>query len=91
MVRVKHIGERYESNDEFIGRPSKWGNPFVIGKDGSRSMVLAKYAHFLYGNKELMDAARVELSGKNLVCYCSPKACHGDFLLEVANSADLSV
>jgi len=27
----------------YIGRPSKWGNPFVIGRDGSRADVIAKY------------------------------------------------
>jgi len=26
----------------YIGRPSKWGNPFVIGRDGSRADVIAK-------------------------------------------------
>lgn len=27
----------------FIGRPSKWANPFVIGKDGDRNTVKDKY------------------------------------------------
>jgi hypothetical protein len=30
-------------SDVYVGRPSKWGNPFVIGRDGSREEVIAKY------------------------------------------------
>ncbi|MHB8407807.1 MAG: DUF4326 domain-containing protein [Acidiferrobacterales bacterium] len=29
--------------DVYVGRPSKWGNPFVVGRDGSRSEVIQKY------------------------------------------------
>lgn len=68
----------------YIGRPSKWGNPFVIGKDGSRADVIAKYRAHLLRDAKLM-AALPELRGKNLVCWCAPCACHGDVLLELAN------
>lgn len=34
-------------DDVYIGRPSKWGNPFVIGKDGNRHDVIEAYAHWL--------------------------------------------
>jgi hypothetical protein len=68
----------------YIGRPSKWGNPFVIGKDGTRSEVIARYRAYLLGNAELM-AALSELRGKDLVCWCTPCACHGDVLTALAN------
>ena len=68
----------------YIGRPSKWGNPFVIGKDGSRGEVITKYRAHLLRNTQLM-AALPELRGKDLVCWCAPCACHGDVLLELAN------
>lgn len=71
----------------YIGRPSKWGNPFVIGKDGDRTEVIAKYRQWLLARPELVEAARRELAGRDLVCFCAPKACHGDVLLEVANSS----
>jgi len=71
----------------YIGRPTKWGNPFVIGRDGTRAEVIAKYrAHLL--RSERLIAARPELRGKDLVCWCAPEACHGDVLVEFAN-ADL--
>jgi hypothetical protein len=68
----------------YIGRPSKWGNPFVIGRDGTRSEVVARYRSYLLGNTQLM-AALPELAGKDLVCWCAPDACHGDVLVELAN------
>jgi len=69
----------------YIGRPSKWGNPFVIGKDGTRGEVIAKYREWIESQPDLVRQAREELRGKNLVCFCAPKACHGDVLLELAN------
>lgn len=68
----------------YIGRPSKWGNPFVIGTDGTRDEVIAKYRTHLLRDARLM-AALPELRGKDLVCWCAPCACHGDVLLELAN------
>ena len=70
----------------YIGRPSKWGNPFVIGKDGDRDEVIAKYRAWLLTQPATVEAAKRELVGKDLVCFCSPKSCHGDVLLEVANT-----
>lgn len=69
----------------YIGRPTKWGNPFSIGKDGTREEVVIKYEQYLKNRPELIKAAKKELKGKDLVCYCAPKTCHGDVLLEVAN------
>ena len=68
----------------YIGRPSKWGNPFEIGKDGTREEVIEKFKEYLLQNDELM-ASLEELRGKNLLCWCAPKACHGDILIELAN------
>lgn len=67
-----------------VARPSKWGNPFKIGRDGSRSEVVALYRQYILSNPKLM-AALPELKGKDLVCYCAPFLCHADILLELAN------
>ena len=72
-----------ERFDIYIGRPSKWGNPFEIGKDGSREEVIAKYRDYIMLKPELL-AALPELKGKVLGCWCSPLACHGDVLAELA-------
>lgn len=71
--------------DVYIGRPSKWGNPFVIGKDGTREQVIAKYKLWLLSQPKLVEQCKQELRGKILACWCAPLACHGDVLVEVAN------
>lgn len=68
----------------YIGRPSIWGNPFVIGKDGDRRAVVEKYAAYLIADAALM-ARLPELRGRDLACWCAPAACHGDVLLRLAN------
>jgi hypothetical protein len=70
--------------DVYIGRPSKWGNPFVIGAHGDREAVIAKYRGWLLQNPALL-ADLHELKGKTLCCWCKPHACHGDVLIELAN------
>lgn len=79
---------KYKDKEQgvYIGRPSKWGNPFAIGKDGTRDEVIEKYKSWLSDKHDLIQAAKTELKGKNLICFCSPARCHGDVLLEVANS-----
>lgn len=69
----------------YIGRPSEWGNPFEISKDGTRSQVISMYADWLYSQDRLLDRLH-ELKGHILGCWCSPKYCHGDVLAELANS-----
>lgn len=71
----------------YVGRPSKWGNPFVIGKDGTREQVVAAYTQWL-GTQPALVASLSELHGKHLVCWCAPKACHADVLLDVAAVSD---
>jgi hypothetical protein len=65
----------------YIGRPSKWGNPFTH-KDGtiaqykvsSREEAVLKYEEWLMAQPELVESARKELAGKDLVCWCKPAA-----------------
>jgi len=79
---MKVVNLNYEPYDVFIGRPSKWGNPFIIGKDGIRSEVISKYREYVLNNPDLMLSLD-EIRGKTLGCYCKPKACHGDVLVEL--------
>lgn len=76
----------------YIGRKSKFANsskfhnPFSIGKDGNREQVIEKYEKYLMENPTLIELAKIELEGKDLVCFCAPQACHGEILLKLANS-----
>ena len=75
----------------YVGRPSKWGNPYAIGRDGTREEVIARYRTWLgtmiYDFDILHRRLNIEeLRGKDLVCWCSPLPCHADVLLELANA-----
>jgi hypothetical protein len=71
-------------NDRYGLKQSKWANPFRIGKDGTREEVIEKYKIWFAGQPHLVNSLP-ELRGKTLGCWCAPKACHGDFLAELAN------
>ena len=83
-IDARQVGKHASATRVYIGRPSKWGNPFVIGRDGSRAEVVAKYRAWIVTQPALMNALE-ELRGRDLVCWCAPLACHGDVLRELAN------
>ena len=80
VCRVVNL--RRERFDVYIGRESKWGNKFVIGRDGDRAEVIRKYREWVLGNDYLLSCLG-ELKDKVLGCYCKPLACHGDVLVEL--------
>ena len=79
----------------YIGRPTKFGNPFShlsssIAKFQvkTRAESIMKYAEWLMTQPSLVAAARRELRGKDLLCWCEPLPCHGRILIEIANGCD---
>ena len=75
--------------DVYIGRGSKWGNHFAIGKDGTREQVIAKYRKWITAPRNwTLRRDLPELKGKVLGCWCAPKACHGDVLIELVEELD---
>ncbi|RWM69206.1 MULTISPECIES: DUF4326 domain-containing protein [Mesorhizobium] len=84
VLNARIVGKAPAPGRVYIGRPSKWGNPFIIGRDGSREEVIEKYRAWFASQPELLDALD-ELRGRDLVCWCAPLACHGDVLVEFAN------
>lgn len=87
-LRVLNARRCKPSDGVYVGRPSKFGNPFEIGKDGSRDQVIAKFEKYLEDNQNLIDEAKRELRGYNLICWCAPKRCHASILLKLANEID---
>ncbi len=82
-----------EPYDVYIGRPSKWGNPFTHIKDKktkaqfickSREDSISSYWWWIMegDGKHLLNDLH-ELKGKVLGCWCKPKSCHGDILVEL--------
>jgi len=79
------VNKYKEDYDIYIGRGSKWGNPFSIGKDGTREEVIEKYRLHLWEqikSGEVTKESLHELNGAVLGCFCKPQACHGDVLLK---------
>lgn len=85
------VNKHHGKSGEYIGRGSPLGNPFVIGKDGSREQVIAKYRVWL--NEQIMRKNPVVLDELNrlgnkaiddkglaLQCFCYPKPCHGEVI-----------
>ena len=83
VTRVVHC--KKEPYDVYIGRGSKWGNPFRIGIDGTREEVIVKYCDYLVNRDDLI-AALPEIKGKTIGFFCSPLPCHGDILAELADT-----
>lgn len=80
MKRTQVVNCNRSKYDVYIGRPSKWANPYQVGRDGDHTTVLLKYKFFLLCNKQLIESAKKELKGKILGCHCYPYPCHGDIL-----------
>lgn len=72
----------------YVGRPTMYGNPFVLKKERDRDKIIVKYAEWIMEDKQrwLRETMRRNLRGKDLVCWCSPQVCHADVILVIANS-----
>jgi len=84
----------------YVGRPSKWGNPFSYRSDDwtyaksvrtilPKEEVLPRFREWVYDKAQttLREEAQRELRGRDLVCSCWPRPCHADTWLEIANAA----
>ena len=84
MKFTRAVNIRVDACDVYVGRGSKWGNPFHLGPDGTREQVISKYRIWLHGQTALL-AHLHELAGKRLGCFCKPKLCHADVLADLIN------
>lgn len=85
--RIVHC--KKEPYDVYIGRPEKWGNPFVIGEHGTRDFVIIKYKLWLNTRPDLLRDIPT-LKGKTLGCWCENTACHGEVLITLSESRYVS-
>lgn len=101
IQRRRAKGWRMPDGAVYVGRGSEWGNPFVVGQDGTRDECLRLFVAVCGGflavsrpretveaQERLIRAVRgvAELAGKDLACWCRlDQACHADILLALAN------
>jgi hypothetical protein len=89
-LNIKYTG-RNVWNAKYIGRhvnfPLHFGNPFILGKDGSRDQVCNAHLEWILGNnytdvepkrRDWIIRHLHELKGFDLLCFCAPKRCHGE-------------
>jgi hypothetical protein len=94
IQRKRTAGWRMPKGAVYVGRPTKWGNPFVPNQDNpvphlEMIYVTRQYQCWLHEPEQanLITAIRSELRGKDLACWCpNHHWCHADVLLEIANS-----
>lgn len=87
VQRRRSRGWRMPAGVVYVGRPSRWGNPYPL-TEHSPTAAVALYRAWLLEHPDLLDAARAELGGRSLACWCPPGApCHADVLLDLANSS----
>jgi hypothetical protein len=87
VQRSRAKGWRKADGDVYVGRPTKWGNPYRTKPRPSAEAVDRYRSDLLAGRLPFtVDDVRRELRGKDLLCWCElDHPCHADMLLEVAN------
>jgi len=95
VQRKRTKGFRLPPNTVYVGRPSKWGNPYKIGKDGLLTVeaVLDAYEKWVRQEIHECDSHFLDpLIGKDLACWCPlDKPCHTDVLLKILETPYYSV
>jgi hypothetical protein len=82
MLKTIVVNRKHSDYDVYIGRPSKWGNPFFLDSEDSRAEVIHKYREWIITQEHLIRDLP-SLAGKKLGCWCSPRPCHGDVLVDL--------
>lgn len=93
MSKTRVVHCMVEPYDIYIGRGkgSPWGNPYTHKdeaitlakyKVATREEAVEKYREYILGRQDLLDRLH-ELKGKTLGCWCKPKICHGDVLVDL--------
>jgi len=93
MAETKVVHCKKDAFDIYIGRGSIYGNPFTHIKDretkaefvvATRSEAIESYREWIKSQPNILQKLET-LRGKRLGCFCAPKTCHGDILVELLN------
>jgi hypothetical protein len=84
IQRKRTKGWKMPTNTVYVGRPTKWGNPYPLNSIWSREEALSKFKE--WADKWLTKEDLAELKGRDLACWCREgEACHADYLLLISN------
>ena len=99
VQRRRTKGWRMPEGAVYVGRGSKWGNPWRIQGTFTAPMAVGAFRQALerggywdnpdhenWTDLPTVEAIQAALAGKDLACWCKLTApCHADVLLELAN------
>ena len=98
IQRKRTAGWRMPENTVYVGRPTKWGNPWTVTPPSKRSHAVSEKFYYDQAveaftfwiedeeQAQLRAEIRQELKGKDLACWCpEDKPCHADLLIQIAN------
>ncbi len=104
LQRSRRKGWRMPASAVYVGRPTRWGNPFAVGKsaidpDSNERVLVRDRAHAVALYRAWLPKQLAEhpdllppLKGKDLACWCPLDGpCHADVLLEWANGRQIRV
>lgn len=96
MVEINVKNKKtFKGEGVYIGRPTVLSNPFKITEDQTREISIQRFGHMLINAVHVkknptfmhelrkLEAHLIEHQKLNLICHCSPKACHGDLIKQV--------
>jgi hypothetical protein len=74
----------------YVGRPTPWGNPFpAIPTPAGRAAAVALFITWFTARPDLLAAARRQLTGRDLACWCPlDQPCHADVLLTAITASE---
>ena len=87
IVNLKHEPGAVARGAVRIDRRTAWGNPFVVGRDGTRDEVIARYRIELWRQIRSGEIALADLAAIaecDYACWCAPRRCHGEVLARAA-------
>lgn len=66
------------------GRDAPFGNPVEVSEENPRGKAVLGYLDHLRENPDLVERIRTEIAGRDVICWCAPRTCHGDIIRHVA-------
>jgi hypothetical protein len=88
VVNVRQFGGRVQAERNgvvYAGRPSIFGNPFVLADEAARGSTIEQYRKWLWqqvaADTAVAKAIRALPADATLGCWCKPHACHCDVIV----------
>lgn len=98
IQRKRTKGWRMSEDVVYVGRPTRWGNPWAVSPTVSAEAAVSFFRKWIEvatidptdtgaPRGSMKELVRATLRGKDLACWCPlGHPCHADVLMEIANA-----